>query len=134
MAQHAWCFPIEPALRLIVDCFEWGAKHAATLEHDLDQRLPHSRSRVDGRAGAGVYACRRFTYRGGIARGRRRRLRAASLVFWDIHNDFFEEIAKLRAARRMGATPEPLRRQASALVNHALSLADGGVTLTAQQP
>ncbi|HEY5220430.1 MAG TPA: methylmalonyl-CoA mutase family protein, partial [Gemmatimonadaceae bacterium] len=28
MAQHAWCFPIEPALRLIVDCFEWGAQHA----------------------------------------------------------------------------------------------------------
>src|SRR6266550_8049369 len=28
MAQHAWCFPIEPALRLIVDCFEWGARHA----------------------------------------------------------------------------------------------------------
>src|SRR5271155_3933529 len=28
MAQHAWCFPIEPALRLVVDCFEWGAKHA----------------------------------------------------------------------------------------------------------
>src|SRR6185436_13132756 len=28
MAQHAWCFPIEPALRLIVDCFEWGAEHA----------------------------------------------------------------------------------------------------------
>ena len=23
MAQHAWCFPIEPALRLIVDMFEW---------------------------------------------------------------------------------------------------------------
>ena len=28
MAQHAWCFPIEPALRLIVDMFEWGAVHA----------------------------------------------------------------------------------------------------------
>ncbi|MEO8562808.1 MAG: methylmalonyl-CoA mutase family protein, partial [bacterium] len=28
MAQHAWCFPIEPALRLIVDCFEWGTTHA----------------------------------------------------------------------------------------------------------
>jgi len=28
MAQHAWCFPIEPALRLIVDCFQWGATHA----------------------------------------------------------------------------------------------------------
>ncbi|MEP7344221.1 MAG: methylmalonyl-CoA mutase family protein, partial [Gemmatimonadaceae bacterium] len=28
VAQHAWCFPIEPALRLIVDLFEWGAEHA----------------------------------------------------------------------------------------------------------
>jgi hypothetical protein len=28
MAQHAWCFPIEPALRLIVDGFEWCAQHA----------------------------------------------------------------------------------------------------------
>ena len=27
MAQHAWCFPIEPALRLIVDMFEYGARH-----------------------------------------------------------------------------------------------------------
>ena len=27
MAQHAWCFPIEPALRLIVDMFEYGAEH-----------------------------------------------------------------------------------------------------------
>ena len=27
MAQHAWVFPIEPALRLIVDCFEWSAEH-----------------------------------------------------------------------------------------------------------
>src|SRR5512146_183222 len=28
MAQHAWCYPIEPALRLIVDLFQWGAEHA----------------------------------------------------------------------------------------------------------
>src|SRR4051794_9447395 len=27
MAQHAWVYPIEPALRLIVDCFEWSAEH-----------------------------------------------------------------------------------------------------------
>ena len=27
MAQHAWCFPIEPALRLIVDMFEWCAEN-----------------------------------------------------------------------------------------------------------
>src|SRR6185437_7767674 len=28
MAQHAWIYPIEPALRLLVDGFEWSAKHA----------------------------------------------------------------------------------------------------------
>src|ERR687895_217327 len=28
MAQHAWCFPIEPALRLIIDSFQWGAQSA----------------------------------------------------------------------------------------------------------
>ena len=27
MAQHAWCFPVEPALRLIVDMFEWCASN-----------------------------------------------------------------------------------------------------------
>ena len=27
MAQHAWVYPVEPALRLVVDCFEWAAKH-----------------------------------------------------------------------------------------------------------
>src|SRR4051812_24182175 len=26
VAQHAWVYPIEPALRLIIDCFEWSAK------------------------------------------------------------------------------------------------------------
>src|SRR5690606_17393506 len=56
--------------------------------------------------------------------------------FWDIHNDFFEEVAKLRAARRIwartlreryGATnPESWR-----LRTHAQT---AGVTLTAQQP
>ncbi|HTD84557.1 MAG TPA: methylmalonyl-CoA mutase family protein, partial [Gemmatimonadaceae bacterium] len=27
MAQHAWVYPLEPALRLIIDCFEWSAGH-----------------------------------------------------------------------------------------------------------
>src|SRR5881409_2276818 len=27
MAQHAWVYPVEPALKVIVDMFEWGAKH-----------------------------------------------------------------------------------------------------------
>ena len=27
MAQHAWVFPVEPALKIIVDLFEWAAEH-----------------------------------------------------------------------------------------------------------
>ena len=48
--------------------------------------------------------------------------------FWDIHNDFFEEIAKLRAARRMWARhhARPLRRQEPALLDAARARADGG--------
>ena len=43
MAQHAWCFPIEPALRLIVDCFEWGAVHAPKSVSYTHLTLPTNR-------------------------------------------------------------------------------------------
>ena len=48
--------------------------------------------------------------------------------FWDVHNDFFEEIAKLRAARRMWARhhARPLRRQEPALLDAARARADRG--------
>ena len=105
MAQHAWCFPIEPALRLIVDCFEWSREARAAVEHDLHLRLPHPRSRRDGGAGAGVHARRRLHVRGARRRARPEVDDFAPRLsfFWDIHNDFFEEIAKLRAARRIWA-------------------------------
>ena len=82
MAQHAWCYPIEPALRLIVDLLRVGRRARAAVEHDLDLRLPHPRSRVDGGAGARVHARRRLHVRRARhrARARRRRLRAAALV------------------------------------------------------
>jgi methylmalonyl-CoA mutase N-terminal domain/subunit len=105
MAQHAWCFPIEPALRLIVDCFEWGAKHAP-LWNTISISGYHIRE-------AGATAAQElaftladgFTYvERGIARGLDVDDFAPRLsFFWDIHNDFFEEIAKLRAARRIWA-------------------------------
>ena len=55
---------------------------AATLEHDLDQRLPHPRGRLDGRPGARVHDRRRHGLRRGGARARpaRRRVRAAAVV------------------------------------------------------
>jgi methylmalonyl-CoA mutase N-terminal domain/subunit len=138
MAQHAWCFPIEPALRLIVDCFEWGAKHAP-LWNTVSISGYHIRE-------AGATAAQElaftladgFTYvERGIARGLDVDDFAPRLsFFWDIHNDFFEEIAKLRAARRIWARHMKERygaKSAKSLLMRFHSQT-AGVTLTAQQP
>ena len=138
MAQHAWCFPIEPALRLIVDCFEWGAKHAPQW-NTISISGYHIRE-------AGATAAQElaftladgFTYvERGIARGLDVDEFAPRLsFFWDIHNDFFEEIAKLRAARRIWA--RHLRERYGAKSPRSWMMRfhsqTAGVTLTAQQP
>jgi methylmalonyl-CoA mutase, N-terminal domain len=138
MAQHAWCFPIEPALRLIVDCFEWGAKHAP-LWNTISISGYHIRE-------AGATAAQElaftladgFTYvERGIARGLDVDDFAPRLsFFWDIHNDFFEEIAKLRAARRIWARHMKERYGAKQPRSWLMRFHSqtAGVTLTAQQP
>ena len=138
MAQHAWCFPIEPALRLIVDCFEWGAKHAP-LWNTISISGYHIRE-------AGATAAQElaftladgFTYvERGIARGLDVDDFAPRLsFFWDIHNDFFEEIAKLRAARRIWARHMKERYGAKSPRSWIMRFHSqtAGVTLTAQQP
>ena len=138
MAQHAWCFPIEPALRLIVDCFEWGAKHAP-LWNTVSISGYHIRE-------AGATAAQElaftladgFTYvERGIARGLDVDDFAPRLsFFWDIHNDFFEEIAKLRAARRIWARHMRERYGAKSPRSWMMRFHSqtAGVTLTAQQP
>jgi methylmalonyl-CoA mutase N-terminal domain/subunit len=138
MAQHAWCFPIEPALRLIVDCFEWGAEHAP-LWNTISISGYHIRE-------AGATATQElaftladgFTYvERGIARGLDVDEFAPRLsFFWDIHNDFFEEIAKLRAARRIWARHMKERYGARNPRSWMMRFHSqtAGVTLTAQQP
>ena len=138
MAQHAWCFPIEPALRLIVDCFEWGARHAP-LWNTVSISGYHIRE-------AGATAAQElaftladgFTYvERGIARGLDVDDFAPRLsFFWDIHNDFFEEIAKLRAARRIWARHMKERYGAKQPRSWLMRFHSqtAGVTLTAQQP
>ena len=138
MAQHAWCFPIEPALRLIVDCFEWGAKNAPQW-NTISISGYHIRE-------AGATAAQElaftladgFTYvERGIARGLDVDQFAPRLsFFWDIHNDFFEEIAKLRAARRIWARHMRERYQARSPRSWMMRFHSqtAGVTLTAQQP
>ena len=138
MAQHAWCFPIEPALRLIVDSFEWGAKHAP-LWNTVSISGYHIREAGSTAAQELAFTLADgFTY---VERGQARGLDVDDFAprlsfFWDIHNDFFEEIAKLRAARRIWA--RHLRERYGAKNPRSLVMRfhsqTAGVTLTAQQP
>ncbi len=138
MAQHAWCFPIEPALRLIVDCFEWGAKHAP-LWNTISISGYHIREAGSTAAQELAFTLADgFTYvERGIARGLDVDEFAPRLsFFWDIHNDFFEEIAKLRAARRIWARHMKERYHAKSPRSWVMRFHSqtAGVTLTAQQP
>ncbi|MBA3655944.1 MAG: methylmalonyl-CoA mutase family protein [Gemmatimonadaceae bacterium] len=138
MAQHAWVYPIEPALRLIVDAFEWSAEHAPQW-NTISISGYHIRE-----AGATAAQELAFTLADGftyVERGIARGLDVDSFAqrlsfFWDIHNDFFEEIAKLRAARRIWA--RHLRDRYGAKDPRSLIMRfhsqTAGVTLTAQQP
>ncbi len=138
MAQHAWIYPPEPALKIIGDIFEWSAEHAPRF-NTISISGYHIR---EAGATAGqelAYTLKNgFTYvEHGIERGLDVDEFAPRLsFFWDVHNDFFEEIAKFRAGRRIWARhmrdiygakrPESWR-----LRTHAQT---AGVTLTAQQP
>jgi len=138
MAQHAWCFPIEPALRLIVDMFEWCSANTPAW-NTISISGYHIRE-----AGATAAQELAFTLADGftyVERGIERGLDVDDFAprlsfFWDIHNDFFEEIAKLRAARRIWA--RHLRDRYGAKNPRSLVMRfhsqTAGVTLTAQQP
>jgi methylmalonyl-CoA mutase N-terminal domain/subunit len=138
MAQHAWCFPIEPALRLIVDMFEWSSANTPKW-NTVSISGYHIRE-------AGATAAQElaftladgFTYvERGIARGLDVDDFAPRLsFFWDIHNDFFEEIAKLRAARRIWARHLKEKYGAKDPRSWVMRFHSqtAGVTLTAQQP
>ena len=98
---------------------------AAALEHGLDQRLPHPRGGLDRGPGAGVHDRRRD----GLRRGRASSAACASTTsrrgcrfFFNSHTDFFEEIAKFRASRRIWyeAHDRALRRRERALDLDAL--------------
>jgi methylmalonyl-CoA mutase, N-terminal domain len=137
-AQHAWVYPPEPALRLVIDMFEWAAREAPKY-NPISISGYHIRE-----AGATAGQELAYTLRNGfeyVERGIARGLDVDDFAprlsfFWDVHNDFFEEIAKFRAARRIWArtlrekygstNPESWR-----LRTHAQT---AGVTLTAQQP
>jgi methylmalonyl-CoA mutase, N-terminal domain len=138
MAQHAWIFPAEPALKIIVDLFEWAAEHTPKW-NTISISGYHIRE-----AGATAAQELAFTLANGfcyVEHGLARGLEVDSFAprlsfFWDMHNDFFEEIAKLRAARRIWA--RHIRERYGARDQRSWKMRfhcqTAGVTLTAQQP
>jgi methylmalonyl-CoA mutase N-terminal domain/subunit len=138
IAQKEWICPPEPAVRIVTDMIEFTSKHVPRF-NPVSISGYHIRE-----AGATAVQELAFTLADGLAyveAGRDRGLDIDSFAprlsfFFDIHNDFFEEIAKLRAARRMWARfmkdrygakkPESMR-----LRTHTQT---AGVSATAQQP
>jgi methylmalonyl-CoA mutase N-terminal domain/subunit len=138
VAQHAWIFPPEPSLRLIVDMFEWAGEHTPKW-NTISISGYHIRE-AGSTAGQELAftLLNGFTY---VERGMARGLDVDTFAprlsfFWDVHNDFFEEIAKLRAARRIWA--KHLRERYGATDERSWKMRfhcqTAGVSLTAQQP
>ena len=138
MAQHAWIFPVEPALKVIVDTFEWASQHTPKW-NTISISGYHIREAGSTAAQELAFTLANgFTYvERGVARGMDVDHFAPRLsFFWDVHNDFFEEIAKMRAARRIWA--RVLREKFGARQARSQQMRfhcqTAGVTLTAQQP
>ncbi|HZS32919.1 MAG TPA: methylmalonyl-CoA mutase family protein [Methylomirabilota bacterium] len=137
-AQKEWICPPEPAVRVVVDMIEFCMERVPKF-HPVSISGYHIRE-----AGATAAQELAFTLADGIAyveacvrRGLPVDRFAPQLsFFFDIHSDFFEEIAKLRAARRMWATI--MRDRFGARDPRAMLLRThtqtAGVSLTAQQP
>ena len=138
IAQKEWIFPPEPSLRLVVDMIEWCAREMP-LMHPVSISGYHIRE-----AGSTAGQELAFTLADGFAyvdacleRGMDVDEFAPRLsFFFNAHLDFFEEIAKYRAARRIWATQMRDRYGAkdprSLLMRFHTQTA--GVSLTAQQP
>ena len=128
-AQHAWLFPPEPSLRMITDVMALLRRARAAVEHDLDLAATTSArpARRRRRSWPSRWPTASSTCERGIARGLDVDDFAPRLsFFFNSHLDFFEEIAKFRAARRIWARKHArrVRRQGPALVDAALPHAD----------
>ncbi|MEO5988340.1 MAG: methylmalonyl-CoA mutase family protein [Candidatus Eisenbacteria bacterium] len=105
IAQKCWCFPPRPSLRIIVDLIEFATKNVPQW-NTISVSGYHIRE-----AGSTAAQELAFTIADGftyveecLARGMDIDDFAPRLsFFWNSHLDFFEEIAKLRAARRIWA-------------------------------
>jgi len=138
IAQKEWCFPIEPAMRLVTDMIEWCSRNMPRW-HPISISGYHIRE-----AGSTAQQELAFTLKDGftyveeaISRGLEVDDFAPRLsFFFNAHIDFFEEIAKYRAARRIWAREmqETYGARDPASLRMRFHTQTAGVSLTAQQP
>ena len=138
IAQKEWLFPIAPAVKCVIDTIEYGTQHYPNW-NTVSISGYHIRE-----AGATAVQELAFTLADGLAYVEESIKRGMNVddfaprlsFFFDVHNDFFEEIAKFRAARRIWARILKNKYGAKSpkswmLRTHAQT---AGVSLTAQQP
>ena len=138
IAQKEYIYPPEPSMRLVIDTFEFGVKNTPKF-NTISISGYHIRE-----AGSTAIQELAFTLRDGLEYvewGMRRGLEVDQFVpqlsfFFNAHNDFFEEIAKYRAARRIWHKAMVERYQSKNPRSWALRFhtQTAGCSLTAQQP
>jgi methylmalonyl-CoA mutase, N-terminal domain len=138
IAQKEWIYPIRPAMKLVTDTFEFCTRHVPRY-NPVSVSGYHIRE-----AGATAIQELAFTLRDGIEYvdwGVKAGLDIDQFVprisfFFNAHNDFFEEIAKYRAARRIWACE--MHDRFGSINERTLKLRfhtqTAGVSLTVQQP
>src|SRR6202007_1352086 len=138
IAQKEYIYPPEPSMRLVIDTLEFGAKHTPKFNPNTISGY-HIRE-----AGSTAIQELAFTLRDGIEYvdyGVRRGMNVDDFAprlsfFFNAHSDFFEEIAKYRAARRIWYRTMRDRFGAQNPRSWALRFhtQTAGCSLTAQQP
>ena len=138
IAQKEWIYPIRSAMKLVIDTFEFCTQHVPRY-NPISVSGYHIRE-----AGATALQELAFTLRDGIEYvdwGVRAGLDLDQFVprisfFFNAHNDFFEEVAKYRAARRIWA--RMMRDRFGAVNERTMQMRfhtqTAGVSLTFQQP
>jgi methylmalonyl-CoA mutase, N-terminal domain len=138
IAQKEWCFPVDPAMRLLGDMMEWCTR---TMPRWHPVSISGYHIREAGSTAAQELA---FTLKDGFTYVEQQIARGVDVddfaprlsFFFNAHIDFFEEIAKYRAARRIWARElrdtYGARKEKSMLMRFHTQTA--GVSLTAQQP
>src|SRR4051794_10130120 len=138
IAQKEWCFPVDPAMRLLGDMMEWSTRNMPRW-HPVSISGYHIRE-----AGATAAQELAFTLKDGFTYVEQQMARGMDVdafaprlsFFFNAQIDFFEEIAKYRAARRIWARElrdtYGAKNARSWLMRFHTQTA--GVSLTAQQP